>query len=220
MGKYSVKDLIEQYLQTGRGWSGEDFCLYRRPLDEPEMILDGATKLPCEDEALSPAIERWCRALTELRRSVPDADWHVHVDDLDVHWDQARQVLILSSPNSRPYPTHWATGCGRYFGNRQSFCDNRHRRNREPFAETTSFLWAQVSQRLSVICCFCCRRAASRSCRWPRVPIRPQQKDALQRQPKDVQYRRCRNQFLILEDINVGGEDSDQQENNAPSRHP
>ena len=24
---------------------------------------------------------------------------------------------------------------------------------------------------------------------WPRVPIRPQEKDALQRQPKEVQYR-------------------------------
>jgi hypothetical protein len=93
VSRYSVIDQIEQHLQTGRGWSGEDFCIYDPPLDSPDMILDGATKLPCEELALSPAIQHWCRALSELRRLLPDAEWRVHVDDFDVHWDQAQHVF-------------------------------------------------------------------------------------------------------------------------------
>ena len=93
VSKYSVSDQIEQYLQTGIGWSGEDFCLYCPPLDSPDMVLDGATKLPSEEGGLSATIQHWCKALSELRCLLSDAEWHVHVDDFDVQWDEARHVF-------------------------------------------------------------------------------------------------------------------------------
>jgi hypothetical protein len=93
VSRYSVNEQIEQYLQTEKGWSGEDFCLYCPPLDSPDMILDGATKLPREEETLSSAIQHWCRVLSELRCLLSDAEWRVHVDDFDVHWDHARHVF-------------------------------------------------------------------------------------------------------------------------------
>jgi hypothetical protein len=94
ISRFSVKDQIEEYLISGHGWSGEDFFLYQEPLDSPQMIIDGATKLPNDSmDDLVSAVYHWCRALSEIHHLLTDADWHVHVDDHDIQWDKQRHVF-------------------------------------------------------------------------------------------------------------------------------
>ena len=87
--RYSVGDQFEEHHRTGIGWEGEDFCLYAPPFDSPETILEGATKLPMNSEDVFwEAIQHWCRALSEIRHLLDDADWHVHIDDHEIRWDE------------------------------------------------------------------------------------------------------------------------------------
>ena len=61
---------------------------------EPDVIFEGATGLPDNsEEALWTGLQHWCNALTEIRHALPDAEWHVHVDDHDIPWDPAAQAF-------------------------------------------------------------------------------------------------------------------------------
>jgi hypothetical protein len=92
--RYSVAGAIEEYHRTGSGWNGEDFCLYEPPFDSPDTILEGATRLPDQDEDVFwAAVRHWCEALSQFRRLLPDAEWNVHVDDLDIVWDAEQQAF-------------------------------------------------------------------------------------------------------------------------------
>ncbi len=92
--RYSVKEQIDEYLRTGVGWNGEDFCLYRPPFRSPDVVLNGATKLPgSTEDVFWDAVQHWCQALSEIRRLLPDASWDVHVDDHEIQWDESKQVF-------------------------------------------------------------------------------------------------------------------------------
>ena len=91
--KYSVEDQIQKYLDTGDGLDWESFCLYETP-PTSGALLEGATKLPDNsDEATWIGMQHWCAMLSELRRKIPSARWHVTVDDHEIAWDSARQVF-------------------------------------------------------------------------------------------------------------------------------
>ncbi|MFJ5881282.1 hypothetical protein [Kitasatospora cineracea] len=66
----------------------EDLCLYADPGDGPEDVLAGSTKLPADPDRALPVITHVLDAVTGLRRALPGAAWHVHLDDLDVPWDE------------------------------------------------------------------------------------------------------------------------------------
>jgi hypothetical protein len=98
VGRYSVKEQVEAYIWTGIGWSGEDFCLYDPPFDEPEIVLEGATRLPdSSQKELWAAVNHWCRALSEIRRLLSDTIWHVHVDEHVIPWDEEQREFDPSS---------------------------------------------------------------------------------------------------------------------------
>lgn len=90
---YSIRDEVERYGQTRQGHNGEDFCIYNRDNPtEPGIIFEGAKKLPDNSgDALWELLQRWCKLLSEVRRAVLGADWHVHVDDHDILWDEEAQ---------------------------------------------------------------------------------------------------------------------------------
>ena len=90
---YSIRDQVERYVQKRGGHNGENFHVYDRDKPtEPGVIFQGATKLPDNDEdALWELLQRWCKLLSEVRRALPGAAWHVHVDDHDIPWDEAEQ---------------------------------------------------------------------------------------------------------------------------------
>ncbi|BAJ27171.1 MULTISPECIES: hypothetical protein [Kitasatospora] len=66
----------------------EGLYLYGDAGGEPDDLLAGSTKLPADPERALPVIAHLLGAVTELRRALPGAVWHVHLDDLDVPWDE------------------------------------------------------------------------------------------------------------------------------------
>ncbi|MFC8533932.1 hypothetical protein ACFUJY_08240 [Streptomyces sp. NPDC057249] len=66
----------------------ESLYLYDAGAAEPGTVLDGSTKMPFDPGRLLPVVAHVLDSVTELRRTLPDADWHVHMDDLDIEWDE------------------------------------------------------------------------------------------------------------------------------------
>jgi hypothetical protein len=86
---YSISGQVERYVRTRQGHNGENFCVYDpgKPTG-PGIIFEGATKLPDNGEdAVWELLQHWCKLLSEVRRVVPNAEWHVDVDDHDIPWD-------------------------------------------------------------------------------------------------------------------------------------
>lgn len=69
---------------------GETFCVYDYDQDESTVIFAGSTKLPITDdfEDTIHALIYWLNCLTDIRRSISNGDWHVHLDDTDAIWDE------------------------------------------------------------------------------------------------------------------------------------
>ena len=51
-------------------------------------LLVGASQLPSSPELAVEVVEHLCAALSELRRALPGASWNVHIDDVDVPWNE------------------------------------------------------------------------------------------------------------------------------------
>jgi hypothetical protein len=64
----------------------EDLFLYENGT-APDELLAGSTKMPADMGRLLPVVAHVLDSVTALRRTLPDADWHVHLDDDDVPWD-------------------------------------------------------------------------------------------------------------------------------------
>ncbi|RKE23036.1 hypothetical protein [Streptomyces sp. TLI_171] len=62
----------------------EGLCLY----GGDGAVLAGSTKLPFDPELVLPVLAAVLDGVTALRRAVAGAQWHVHLDDLDVPWDE------------------------------------------------------------------------------------------------------------------------------------
>ncbi|SEC70139.1 hypothetical protein SAMN05216483_2226 [Streptomyces sp. 2131.1] len=68
----------------------ESLYVYDPRAAESGTVLDGSTKMPFDPGRLLPVIAHVLDSVTELRRSLPDAEWHVHMDDLDIEWDETK----------------------------------------------------------------------------------------------------------------------------------
>ncbi|MGX1267518.1 hypothetical protein [Streptomyces phaeoluteigriseus] len=87
----------------------ESLYLYDGRAAGSEEILAGSTKMPLDPGRLMPVITHVLDSVTELRRAVPDAEWRVHLDDLDVPWDETegyalpgmRDPLLIAEPAAR-----------------------------------------------------------------------------------------------------------------------
>jgi hypothetical protein len=83
----SVNQKIQKYQSTGEGYNWESFCVYEKP-ESPEIVLEGATKLPDNsEEALIAGAKHWCIVLSLLRLAIPDAEWVVTIEDCPIHWN-------------------------------------------------------------------------------------------------------------------------------------
>ncbi|MGW2471936.1 hypothetical protein [Streptomyces sp. NPDC001665] len=72
----------------------ESLNVYDPRTAEPGTVLDGSTKMPFDPGRLLPVVAHVLDSVTELRRALPDADWRVHMDDLDVEWDEAEGYAL------------------------------------------------------------------------------------------------------------------------------
>lgn len=88
IAQHPLAVLLDECGVTEGEFNGEDFCVYPVDADtEPGVVFEGATKLPlCSEDAMWMAVQYWCRLLSEVRRVVHGAAWHVHVDDRDISW--------------------------------------------------------------------------------------------------------------------------------------
>ncbi|OMI39181.1 hypothetical protein [Streptomyces sparsogenes] len=65
----------------------ESLYLYGDDGRDPDEILAGSTKLPLAPDRLLPVTTHVLASVTDLRRALPDAEWRVHIDDVDIPWD-------------------------------------------------------------------------------------------------------------------------------------
>ncbi|MFC8228127.1 hypothetical protein [Streptomyces sp. NPDC057287] len=66
----------------------ESLYLYDVDDSRPDEIIAGSTKLPLDPGRVLPVLDHVLGSVTELRRALPGAEWRVHMDDLDVPWDE------------------------------------------------------------------------------------------------------------------------------------
>lgn len=84
----SVERVVAAHLASFPYDDEESLYLYDRAASEPEEIVAGSTKMPFDPGHLMPVVAHVLDSVTELRRVLPDAVWRVHMDDLDVEWDE------------------------------------------------------------------------------------------------------------------------------------
>ncbi|MFF2510240.1 hypothetical protein [Streptomyces sp. NPDC058086] len=73
----------------------EDLCLYDRgDWSEPDEIVAGSTKLPLIESRVLPVIGHVLDSVTELRRALPGAEWHVHIEDVEIPWDEDEGYVL------------------------------------------------------------------------------------------------------------------------------
>lgn len=66
----------------------ESLYLYNNGGSEPDEIVAGSIKMPLDLARVLPVIAHVLDSVTKLRRVLPEAEWRVHMDDLDVPWDE------------------------------------------------------------------------------------------------------------------------------------
>ncbi|MFE7108344.1 hypothetical protein ACFU98_23175 [Streptomyces sp. NPDC057575] len=78
-------------------------CAQSFPYDDEEglylyevdgQLVTGSTKLPIDPDRWLPVIVHVLDSVTELRRAVGGAEWHVHMDDVDVPWDETEGYAL------------------------------------------------------------------------------------------------------------------------------
>ncbi|MEU5402227.1 hypothetical protein ABZ348_23360 [Streptomyces sp. NPDC005963] len=72
----------------------ESLYLYDRGDVDPQEVVAGSTKMPFQPDRLMPVVVHVLDSVTELRRAVPDAEWRVHMDDLDIPWDDTEGYAL------------------------------------------------------------------------------------------------------------------------------
>ncbi|MEU9762606.1 hypothetical protein [Streptomyces sp. NPDC047985] len=72
----------------------ENLYLYDVGDDQDDEILSGSTKLPSDPSRWLPVVAHVLDSVTELRRAVDGAEWHVHMDDVDVPWDEQEGYVL------------------------------------------------------------------------------------------------------------------------------
>ncbi|MFE1187816.1 hypothetical protein [[Kitasatospora] papulosa] len=67
----------------------ESLYLYDSYGSRPDEVVAGSTKMPFDPGKVLPVLDHVLGSVSELRRALPEAEWRVHMDDLDVPWDEA-----------------------------------------------------------------------------------------------------------------------------------
>ncbi|RBO98994.1 hypothetical protein [Pseudochrobactrum asaccharolyticum] len=92
INKYSVDELLEQYLLEGTGLNWEsfdyEFNIKAGSFFTKGIVFSGSTKLPDNtDDAIPLGLQHWSKCLTEIRHALPRCEWSVRVEDHMIEWD-------------------------------------------------------------------------------------------------------------------------------------
>ncbi|MFJ8924646.1 hypothetical protein ACIREK_34825 [Streptomyces sp. NPDC102415] len=66
----------------------ESLYLYDSDDSRPDEAVAGSTKMPFDPGRVLVVLDHVLGSVSELRRALPEAEWRVHMDDLDVPWDE------------------------------------------------------------------------------------------------------------------------------------
>ncbi|MFD9290056.1 hypothetical protein ACFWBV_17555 [Streptomyces sp. NPDC060030] len=66
----------------------ESLYLYDSDDSRPDEVVAGSTKMPFDPDKVLPVLDHVLSSVSELRRALPGTEWRVHMDDLDVPWDE------------------------------------------------------------------------------------------------------------------------------------
>lgn len=96
--RYSVDEEIEEYLKSGEGHNWTSFSNYDlKNSIEPDVIFEGSTELPDNSEyAMFDGVDHWASLLADIRNIIEGAEWHVHVDDHILVWDEESSECDLT----------------------------------------------------------------------------------------------------------------------------
>ncbi|MFI6644942.1 hypothetical protein [Streptomyces sp. NPDC050504] len=81
----------------------ESLFLYEDGGSEPDEIVAGSTKVPFDPDRVLPVVAHVLDSVTELRRALPGARWRVHLDDLDVPWDEDEGYALPGMRDAEPF---------------------------------------------------------------------------------------------------------------------
>ncbi|WP_328907464.1 hypothetical protein OG230_33240 [Streptomyces sp. NBC_00234] len=90
----SVERIAAAHLESFPYDYEESLYLYAPDPSRADEILGGSTKMPSDPGRLLPVIACVLDSVTELRRAVEGARWRVHMDDLDVPWDESEGYVL------------------------------------------------------------------------------------------------------------------------------
>ncbi|MFD5874868.1 hypothetical protein [Streptomyces sp. NPDC060322] len=86
--KAAVERIVAAHRSSFPYEDEESLYLYEGGGGEPSEIVAGSTKMPFEPDRVLPVLNHVLGSVSELRRALSGAEWHVHLDDLDVPWGE------------------------------------------------------------------------------------------------------------------------------------
>lgn len=97
----ACRQIAERYDSTYPfGELYEGFCIYdsTEAMNESEadVIFSGSTKLPTDGDQifLFKILNWWLMCLGEITDLLHGAQWHVHLDDMDLPWEEDAHYLV------------------------------------------------------------------------------------------------------------------------------
>ena len=86
--KQKINILIEEYNSSKKNPKWVSFYVNNPENNtEPKIIFEGDTQLPGNIRGAWDAIQHWGSLLSKIRIVIPDAEWHVSVEDHQFTWD-------------------------------------------------------------------------------------------------------------------------------------
>lgn len=76
----------------------EGVRLYYDGLSGPDTVAFGATKLSSDMDRAFRMIDYVLDSASALHRVLPGADWHIHLDDIDIPWDEQQGYRLPDEP--------------------------------------------------------------------------------------------------------------------------
>lgn len=90
----SVDRVVAAHMASFPYGDEESLYLYGTGRTDGMEVLAGSTKMPHDPGRLLPVIACVLDSVTALRRAVGGAEWRVHMDDLDVPWDETEGYVL------------------------------------------------------------------------------------------------------------------------------
>ncbi|MFE9723823.1 hypothetical protein ACFYQ5_09560 [Streptomyces sp. NPDC005794] len=85
----AVERIVAAHIASFPYEDQESLYLYASDDSRPDELVAGSTKMTFDPDKALLVLDHVLRSVSELRRALPGAEWRVHMDDLDVPWDEA-----------------------------------------------------------------------------------------------------------------------------------